>query len=346
MGTGDRVVAVDGGAAKSDLVVAVDGGGAKTDFALLRRDGSVVAFIRGTGSQVHYLGIDRCAEVLEGLLETAIEQTGLGAVGRPFAATAQIFLAGADTAQERSALHAAIGGLHWSERLVVDNDTLAVLRAGTDRGWGIAVVCGAGMNCLGVAPGGREARFAALGPISGDWGGGSDVGMAALGAAVRSVDGRGPRTVLADVVPAHFGMSDPLELTRALHRRQISESRLAELAPVVLEVCAHDPVAAGIVGRLADEVVAFALAAMRRLELAGSDPEVILGGSILRALTPSVVDSIADAVGEVAPGARVVASSSAPIVGAALLALDDLRADATARAAARAGLDAAVSAMT
>ena len=52
------------------------------------------------------------------------------------------------------------------------NDTFAVLRAGTDRHWGVGVVCGFGTNCSAVAPDGRVTRFPAVGPISGDWGGG------------------------------------------------------------------------------------------------------------------------------------------------------------------------------
>ena len=76
------------------------------------------------------------------------------------------------------------------------NDTFAVLRAGTAHGWGVAVVCGAGINCVGVARDGRQVRFPALGSITGDWGGGYDVGLAAVSAAARSEDGRGPRTSL------------------------------------------------------------------------------------------------------------------------------------------------------
>src|SRR5207302_6650225 len=142
------------------------------------------------------------------------------------------------------------------------SDMPALLRAGTDRGWGIAVVCGGGINCLGRAPGGRgsnprEVRFPSLGTISGDWGGGRDIGLAALAAAARSADGRGPRTVLETAVPAHYGLSEPLEVARAVHFGQMPEVRLRELAPVVLAVSDDDSVAAGIVRRLADEVIAF-----------------------------------------------------------------------------------------
>jgi N-acetylglucosamine kinase-like BadF-type ATPase len=226
--------------------------------------------------------------------------------------------------------------------LVVDNDTMALLRAGTDRGWGVAVVCGAGINGLGVAPDGRQVRFASLGPVSGDWGGGGDVGMAALAAAVRSADGRGPRTVLETAVPAHFGLSDPLEVSRALHLQKMPTARLGELAPVVLAASAEDLVAAGIVRRLADEVIAFSGAAVRRLDLTGADPDVVLGGRLLRAVSPSVVEKVARGVQVVAPNARVLVATSEPIVGAALMGLDALAADASASARARADLDAAL----
>jgi N-acetylglucosamine kinase-like BadF-type ATPase len=325
-----------------ELVVAVDGGGLKTDLALVRSDGSVVSLVRGGSSQAHHLGIEGSAEVLERLLEDAIARDGLGRLERPFAAVGCFLLAGADLPEEAPVLRARIEKLHWSERLVVDNDTVALLRAGTDRGWGVAVVCGTGINCIGIARDGREVRFPSLGPISGDWGGGGDIGRAALAAAARSADRRGAKTVLEEAVPEHFGLAEPLDVTRALHFGEMPPERLAELAPVVLAAAEHDAVAAGIVERLADEVVAFARAAITRLGLTGSDPDVVLGGGVLRALSAGVIETIARGVHEFAVEARVVVSPSEPIVGAALLGLDALHADTRAVARARTELDAAV----
>ena len=326
----------------TELVLAVDGGNFKTDLALLDSSGALLSVVRGGGSSAHALGIDGTVELLDGLLEAAVARVGLGRLERPLASTAHILLAGADLPEERDGLHAGIARLGWSERLVVDNDTLALLRAGTDRGWGVAVVCGAGINSIGLAPDGREVRFLSLGEISGDWGGGADVGLAALAAAARSADGRGPRTVLESAVPAHFGLAGALEVSRAVHLRRLPEARLAELAPVVLAVSEQDQVAAGLVRRVADEVVALASAALRRLELASVDPDVVLGGRLLRALSASVVERIARGVREVAPDARVLVSPSEPIVGAALLGLDALGAEEDACIRARAELDAAV----
>ncbi len=363
------------------LVLAVDGGGVKTDLALLDSSGRLLSFVRGGGSQPHYLGVDGCVEVIESLLDRAIADAGLGSLERPFASTAQLLLAGADLPDELDALRVGFERLAWSDRLVVGNDTEALLRAGTDRGWGVAVVCGTGINCLGLAPGGRgsgpreatggrgsgppeatggrgsgpreatggpgsgprEARFLSFGPISGDWGGGADVGMAALAAAVRGADGRGPRTRLESAVPAQFGMSDPFEVAQAFHLGRLAVARLGELAPVVLGLCGEDPIATGIVSRLAGEVVAFARAALRRTELSGTDPDIVLGGRLLRSLPADVIEEIGRQIHEVAPMARVVVSPSEPIVGAALLGLDALGADGAAGARVRAELDAAVS---
>ena len=143
-------------------------------------------------------------------------------------------------------------------------------------------------------------------------------------------------------MPEHFGLGDPFEVARAVHLDEMPMVRLGELAPVVLAVRDEDGVAADIVQRLADEVVAFAGAALRRLELTGADPDVVLGGGVLRAVSPDVVEAIARGVEQVAPDARVVVAHSEPIVGAVLLGLDAIGADPGAKARARAELDGAV----
>jgi N-acetylglucosamine kinase-like BadF-type ATPase len=207
-------------------------------------------------------------------------------------------------------------------------------------------VCGAGINCIGLAPDGREVRFPSLGPISGDWGGGAHVGLAALAAAARSDDGRGPRTELERAVPAHFGLHGPLDVSRAVHVGRIPAERLGELAPVVFALCDEDPVAGAIVGRLTDEVIAFARAVVNRLELTGADPDVVLGGRLLKELPSSALETIFHEIRALVPNANILISPSEPIVGAALLGLDALAADASARDRARAELGAAVSGVT
>ena len=154
----------------SGVLLAVDGGNAKTDLALVAADGTVLALVRGAGCSPHEHGVEGALDRIEALL---IEAGADGAV-----AHAELLLAGVDFPAEVEALQRRAEERGWAERVEVANDTFAVLRAGTERGWGVAVVCGAGINCLGLGPDGRQVRFPALGQITGDWGGGQDVGAA------------------------------------------------------------------------------------------------------------------------------------------------------------------------
>jgi N-acetylglucosamine kinase-like BadF-type ATPase len=225
-------------------------------------------------------------------------------------------------------------------RIRVGNDTFAVLRAGTESGWGVAVTCGAGINCVGVAPDGRHIRFPALGEITGDWGGGYDVGLAALWHAARSEDGRGPKSALEELVPAFFGYRTPLELARAMHVGEVPVRRVVELAPLVLE--SDDPIAVQLVERLAVEIVALVRAATTRLDLVDDEVEVVLGGGLMRRADGTLLGLIERGLGEIGAGLVLKRTSEPPVVGAALLGLDELGAGIEAQARLRTELRAAV----
>lgn len=308
----------------SPFVLAVDGGNSKTDLALVRGSGEVLALVRGPQSSPHHLGVEGCLGVLDDLLARALKQARLPNGSGPVADVGQLLLAGVDFPIEVEELRAAAEPHHLAARVSVANDTFAVLRAGTERGWGVAVVCGSGINCVGVAPDGRHARFPALGSITGDWGGGFDIGLAAVSAAARSEDGRGPHTALQRAVPAHFGLSTPAELAQAIHRREIELSRVVELAPVVLAEAASDAVADSIVEHLVEEVVALVRVALQRLDLVGAPAEVVLGGGLFQSGDRRLTTAVRLAVADIAPEAEVHTVSPPPIVGAALLGLDEL----------------------
>jgi N-acetylglucosamine kinase-like BadF-type ATPase len=305
------------------VVLAVDGGNSKTDLALVRADGEVLALARGPMSSPQHLGPDGSLDVVERLLAEASEEAGVARNGA-VAEVAQLLMAGVDFPAEEDELRVAAEDRGWARRTSVGNDTFAVLRAGTERGWGVAVVCGAGINCVGVAPDGRHARFPALGQITGDWGGGYDVGIAAVSAAARSEDGRGPKTSLEGAVPAYFGLETPTDLAEAVHRKKIALHRVAELPPVVFAEAAHDAAAAEIVHRLAAEVAALARVALERLGLEREPTEVLLGGGLLASGDGRLTAAIEAELSGLSPALRVRTARSAPIVGAALLALDAL----------------------
>jgi len=290
----------------------------------------LLGFTRGPLSHPHHIGVEASADVLDGLA---------AAVGAP-ADLAVLLIAGLDFPDEEEAYQAEAERRGWATETVVGNDTYAVLRAGTERGWGIAVTCGSGMNCVGVGPDGHRVRFPSLGAISGDvMDGAGAVGLAAVSAAARSEDGRGPKTELEQLVPAHFGFRTPLELAREVHAGRIPWRRLGELAPPVFAAAANDAVAGDIVDRQAAEVVAFVRAAAHRLQLGDDEVEVVLGGSVLQSGNQRLLRGIEAGLQEIGPRLRVEVAKSRPIVGAVLTALDRLEAGPDAYRRAREEVD-------
>jgi N-acetylglucosamine kinase-like BadF-type ATPase len=232
-----------------------------------------------------------------------------------------LYLCGADLPPDIAALDAALSGRSWTRAATVDNDTFALLRAGTDDADAIAVVCGSGINCVGRRADGRIARYPSLGWETGDWGGGYMLSREALFLAARAADGRGEPTALVEA------LGDVAKLGEDVHYGRVQ----LRLAPLVLEIAAAgDPVARGLVERQAEEIALLVRRALRDLGL--ETATVVVGGGLL-APGGLLRDEIVERVGP------IVVPEDAPVVGAALAALDAVGASPEAgrrlRAAAR-----------
>ncbi len=300
-------------------------------------DGSLLACVRGPGvpAKLSQANVDLIAD----LLRVAAATAGLGTGLDDIAQDAVACVANVDLPDDERQLERMLVEQGWTRTTLVANDTYAVLRAGlddvpaagADRLWGVGVTCGAGINCAGLAPDGRTAGYLALGSITGDWGGGFSVGLEGQWWAIRDEDGRGPRTALRHLVPAHFGLAEPTDLAVALHLGKVSFDRIGELAPLVFQAADDgDDVARDIVLRLANEIGLMATAVIRRLELTKEAVPVILGGGVLAARNPLLIDAITEHVLAVAPGSTVRVIEAAPVAGAALLGLDRIGAPVSA----------------
>ncbi|OIJ69393.1 N-acetylglucosamine kinase [Streptomyces mangrovisoli] len=313
-------------------VLAVDAGNSKTDVAVVAADGRILATARGGGFRPPAVGVTAAVDTLAEAVARAFDGAGVSGVEHVSAC-----LANADLPVEEEQLAAALHARGWAASVDVRNDTFAILRAGVAEPRGVAVVCGAGINCVGMRPDGRTARFPALGRISGDWGGGWGLAEEALWHAARAHDGRGEPTELARTLPAHFGLASMDALIEALHLEHLAPERRYELTPVLFATAAAgDPVARAVVDRLADEVVVMAVVALTRLELLDEEAPVLLGGGVLAARHPQLTDRIGVLLAERAPKAVARVVTASPVLGAALLGLDRVGAAAEVHARVRA----------
>ena len=308
-----------------EVVVGVDGGNSKTDVVVAATSGPVLARRRGGGVVSPLADPAGWGDRLASLVGAALRDAGVRR-----AACAAYFLANIDLPVERRTARRELERAGLAEQTIVRNDTLAVLRAGATRPWGVAVVSGAGINAVGVHPSGRSAGYLALGDYTGDTGGGLSIGIQGLGAAMRAGDGRGPATALTTSVPACFGMRRARQVAIAVHSGSVPYEDLHVLAPAVFAAAKSDAVAAGIVAAFADEVAVMATALIRRLHLTRTDVEVVLGGGTLQAADGVLLDRVTAGVTAVAARAQVSVLDVPPVFGALVEAWQHVLAGAPA----------------
>ncbi len=133
--------------------------------------------------------------------------------------------------------------------------------------------------------------------------------------------------MLTELVASHFDRSDPESVLGAVYTGELAYGRLFELARVCLEAAAGgDEVATGAVDALADEVVAMVTATTRRLGIVDEGVEVVLGGGLFDSEYAAFGGRVETGIRTVVPRARFRHLDAAPVLGAALLALDQVRA--------------------
>lgn len=303
--------------------IGIDGGNSKTDVVIGDEEGNVHAFVRGPGSSPQTMGIEPAMRLLDGLVTRARREAGLDPETTP--ERAEVFLAGVDLPEEVEQVSKAVQSTGWAGSYRVDNDTFALLRAGTDDPNAVAVVCGAGINCVGRAADGRSARFPALGMLSGDWGGGQHLASLALWHAARGEDGRGPATALTGAVAEHCGVRSIAEVVAGVHLGTIPRTLLDDLSALLFVVAeTGDDVARRVVDRQAKEIIALATVAANRLGLRDSRYAVVLGGGVLRAQHPLLHGPVREGILAHSPEAIVSVLTQPPVLGAGLFALDAL----------------------
>ena len=288
----------------SPILVGVDAGATRCSALAVASDGTRLGRAEGPGANPKRHGLDVAADRVAAL---ATDVAATGTTRQPAPAPALVFVAGAgiDRPNHARALEAALTARLPRTRVIVVNDTLAALRAGTPDGVGLAVPVSTGGNVIGR---GSDGRVTDRG--HGIFGGGYVLGALAARAARRGNIG----AELARVIEA-AGISWLADRPR---RPGPEAARLG--AAVARAAERGDPLPARMVDRWCGRVTRTVREEIDSLDL-GSTPVVIVYGG-LGAACPWLEERIRAAVLEAAPGARLVTLARDPVEGAADLALD------------------------
>lgn len=298
----------------------IDGGASKTHALVVDEKGQALGFGRGGPSNHQIGGLQPAMNEVKRAAMSALDTAGLS----PSAIAVGYFcLAGADLPEDYALLQESVEAMNLGQHIVVKNDTMAALRSGTTRSWGVVVICGTGFNAAGRSPDGREIALPGLGPFSGDWGGGYSLSQEMIRLVMRAWDGRGRETLLTEMILEALSVDSVENLLTMLYHERIDSRDLLDLVPLLFEAAeAGDEVAQNLVVRMGTEVAVTANAIIRRLSMTEDDVEVVLGGSVFKGRGNLMLNTIARLVNQEAPKAHIVTPHYEPVVGAVLLALE------------------------
>jgi N-acetylglucosamine kinase-like BadF-type ATPase len=288
------VTSIGRGDPGSPVLVGIDAGATKSVAIAVTPAGTRLARAEGPGANPKRHGLDVAADRIAALARAV---TGAGTPSLLFVAGA-----GLDRPEHARALEAALAARLREPRVIAVNDTLAVLRAGTPDGVGLAVPVSTGGNVIGRGSDGRVT----------DRGHGIFGGGYALGALAARVAGRGR---LDPALEREIQSAQPEWRTRR------PEPEVAALGAAVVRAAQRgDPYPARMVDRWCARVTGAVREEVLRLGL-GDSPAVVVYGGLLDA-SPWLGRRIRNAVRAAAPNARFVTLAVEPAVGAAALALD------------------------
>ncbi len=206
-----------------------------------------------------------------------------------------------------------------TEKLLIENDAVPPIYAGTTHGWGIAACVGTGNNVRGLDAQGRSGRITGNSSAFGEYGGAAEIMQVVLQRLSWMWTGRGKATLLADLLVQDCGASDLGDLIEGLvaGRYELKASH----APLVVQAAqAGDLVANEILAWNAEELAQSVLAVARQLDLLTQPFEVVMSGHLFAACD-LYRQAFAERVLSIAQQADCRLFSAPPVVGAVLMAM-------------------------
>lgn len=307
------------------IAVGVDGGGTGGRAWVGPADGEPVG--RGVVDRPcnpYAVGAEAAADAVIEAVRAAWTDAGFPAEGWR-SAWACAGLAGVDRPEDGAAMRAALlaHGLH-PERLQLIADPWVALEGalpghGPEDDPRVLLVAGTGSAAVGV-DGARRVRVGGWGARVGDEGSGAWLGMEAVRATLRALDGRTETGPLAAAVQEAWGRGPEALVGRA---KEASSGAFGALAPLVLEHAAEDPAAAALRTRAAAHLAELVATAVARL---GRPPVgwALVGGvaqaleaDLVALLAPDLALALRPAAGPPVAGAWALAAAAARGAGAA-----------------------------
>ena len=301
--------------------LAVDGGGTKTDTVCADESGLVVG--RGISGPTSLTStsvgaasfnlIESIRQAVENLPDNNQIEFSILVMG----------LAGIDSEKEqREAYNIFKQAIAYYKihRFVLLHDSLIALENGTKNKDAVILISGTGSVCYGRNSAGETAKVSGMDYLLADQGCGYDIGRRVLREAVKSFDGRGPKSVLEELVCKHYKIANILDLKNVVYYPPLTKIEVAELAPLCSAAFADgDTVAKAIFDETIADIVIMVQTVVERLTLNRKQFDLVFSGSIMA--IPYVNKGVSEVFQKQCPLIHIVTPQGEPVFGALRVAM-------------------------
>jgi N-acetylglucosamine kinase-like BadF-type ATPase len=302
-----------------EAILAIDGGASRTRCIAIQRSGRILGKAE-SGPSNHLQQSDesieqRLAEVTERTLQAAnISKSDITCLSAG--------LAGVDYdgygAEPMNKLFHRLG----FTQCLVHGDMVIAHAAALGMQPGIVVIAGTGSVILGIDDTGRRVRVGGWGPLYGDEGSAQHIAAAALRAAARAHDGRGPATTLLEALTRALSLPDFRSSISILYGP--NAQNIASLCKVVHQIAdTGDPVAHSLFATAGDELAEGVATAATRLHRENLPLLISYQGGVAEHC-PLLVECMREHLAERLPHAQLVPPRWRPVIGAYLLGCHSL----------------------
>ncbi|MCK5738098.1 hypothetical protein KAH55_02910 [bacterium] len=300
------------------LFIGVDGGGTETLGILTNETGVILATAKVGASNYQAVG----AENLKVELESLFSQLGVDLTGKDkMVEGIYLGLAGAGRESDKQEIRAIFKNAPYVNQLNVDSDAMIALSGAFSGAPGIIIIAGTGAICFGKSADDHVVRSGGWGYLLGDEGSGFFMGQQAIMAALKDLDGRGPKTRLRAAIEKRFNLKQIDLIIPKIYKGEIDRPTIASIGPIVFELAAdNDAVATELVSRTGKEQGKMARAVAEKLNLNNQKIQIgLIGGVFNRrdVLESEIIKQLSDLSGDIEIGEP----QNPPVIGAAILAM-------------------------
>lgn len=236
-------------------LIGMDGGGTKTKCVLTDYDLNPVFETTGGPSNFLMLGNETVANTILSLIQSCVD-SGNGNFDEIGAVV--LGTTGGGRRNDAESLEKSIQEMAGEKNIRINNirvesDARIALEGAFTGKPGSILIAGTGSIMFGKDAQGVIHRVGGFGRFLGDEGSGYRIGQRGLNAVARDFDGRGPGTVMTELVLKEFSISSPELLITEIYRNNFD---IASAAPIVLEAAImKDKEAIKILDSESDEMI-------------------------------------------------------------------------------------------